>query len=823
MKFTKVTSTLPEKITKRVELVDGVLKKTAAASMVEGKAEMVAVSSLTEFAQELMQTDSSTAFVYGLASAGDCKLVTKAEFEKRGRPKGYSPRTNEAFRWNAGPSIMFLDYDCAAGEVPMSKEELIQSLEHACKGITSAGYIVTTSASANILDGEGNDLTGVSGQRVYLPVQSGLDIPRAAKVLEERLWLSGQGRIEISKSGAMLTRSLFDFAVYQPSRLDFVGAADLVPPLHQRPKLPQVVDKGQLLDTTKIIKHDLKRDAARAKDMIEKAKVEAKPESDRVMGDYIDHRAERESEKFGVPLADVKKRLTALLKGGELNADFLLYTRAGTVTVAEVMANPEQWDRVQCLSPGEEDYRGGDYCGIIHADDNPMVFSLAHGGMSFPFAKEKEAPTSSEPDAKGESGAIHAIVDNKGGSTFLMENKAGNFVRMNPALTKRKLVAKGMPEEDAEAMMDEASFERPIVYAGPVSGMKKGSRKLADQNILVTTEMDIPEAKAGDWQFLYDLIDGMFPDDDNKDRFMAWLYHSWKSLKDGVWSPLPVLCLGGPKGCGKTLTVTVANMVLGEGTVGKAFRWASGGTNFNAEMLQCNLLEIDDEISSTQKGARDAIGATFKQIAVVGTHAIEAKGVQSFTCPTFWRMVVCCNDEPESLKVLPVNNDGLQDKYLLLRAVKPEVPVEARTGEEREALRQKIRECIPGFLHYMQEADWSDTFADGRMIVTGWQDDQLMKSLNVMTPAAQLLELVDLANPYSEVTGCWEGKAMELQQLLANCDATKMAAHRVLSYATSCGIYLSQLAKSVAPDRVESAGVANGNTGKVWRIYPDQS
>ncbi len=819
MKFTKITSSLPEKITKKIELVDGKLKKTAAANMVEGKAEVVAVSSLTEFAQELMSTDSSTAFVYGIPNAGDCQLLTKGEYEMRGRPKGFSPRTNDAFRWNAGPSIMFLDYDAAPGEEPMSREDLVASLEHACPGILDAGYIWTTSASAGIMDGDGNDLTGISGQRIYIPVKSGLDIPRATVVLEEKLWNAGMGRIEIAKNGAMLKRSLFDFAVYQQSRLDFVGPADLQPPLNQKPKLPMVVERGQLLDTAKVIKHRVQKDSKDAEALVAKAKADAAPEAEAVRGSYIDHRSEREASKLGVPVEQVRERLEKLLVGGELSADFVLFTREGNVTVAEAMADAK-WDGVQCLDPAEPDYRGGDYCGIIHVDENPLVYSLAHGGRTFPFVKEGEEPVGKDECEKPHS--IHAIVDNKGGSTFLMENSSGEYVRMNPALTKRHLSRSGMADDDAEILMDDTSFNRPIVYAGPVSGMKKGEHKLGDQNILVTRELDIPEAKAGDWQFLYDLIDGMFPDDENKDRFMAWLYHAWKSLKGGVWSPLPVLCLGGPKGCGKTLTVTVANMVLGGGPVGKAFRWASGSTNFNAELLQCNLLEIDDEISSTQKGARDEIGAKFKQVSVVGTHAIEAKGVQSFTCPTFWRMVVCCNDEPESLKVLPVNNDGLQDKYLLLRAVKPEVPLVARTGGEREALRQKIRECIPGFLHYMQEAEWNDGFADDRMVVTGWQDAQLMKSLNVMTPAAQLLELVDLANPYSEVDGFWEGRAMDLQTMLNSCDATRMASQKVLTYATSCGIYLSQLAKSIAPDRVEASGKLRGNGAKVWRIYPEE-
>jgi hypothetical protein len=818
MKFTKITSSLPEKITKKIELVDGKLKKTAAANMVEGKAEVVAVSSLTEFAQALMSTDSSTAFVYGIPNAGDCQLLTKSEYEKRGRPKGFSPRTNDAFRWNAGPSIMFLDYDAVPGEEPMSREDLVASLEHACPGILDAGYIWTTSASAGILDGEGNDLTGISGQRIYIPVKSGLDIPRATEVLEEKLWNAGMGRIEIAKNGAMLKRSLFDFAVYQQSRLDFVGPADLQPPLNQKPKLPMVVERGQLLDTAKVIKHRVQKDSKDAEALVAKAKADATPEAEAVRGSYIDHRSEREASKLGVPVEQVRERLEKLLVGGELSADFVLYTRKGQVTVAEAMADPEAWSGVQCLSPGEEDYRGGDYCGIIHVDENPQVFTLAHGGMTFPFAKV-EAPTSEESDAKQDEGPVHALVDTKGNPTFLIRNKAGQYARLNPKAAKTQLGIQGIPDDEADAILHEQAFEHPLVYAGAISGLNTGRHTLEDQNVLVTRELEIPDAKAGDWSFLYNMIDDMFPDAENRDRYMAWLYHAWKSLKTRKWQPLPVMCLGGPKGCGKTLSVTVANIIMGEGTVGKAFKWATGGTSFNAEMLPCNLLEIDDEISSTVKGARDAIGATFKQLAVVGRYSIEAKGQQAFTCPTFWRLFLCCNDEAESLRILPINNAGLADKYLLLRAVKPENPVNAVTGEEREELRRKIREAVPGFLHYMQEADWNTRYTDDRMVVTGWQDPQLMSTVNVMSPAGQLLELIDILNPYVESQGFWEGTAVELKQLLLDCDRTKFVTQNEFKYTNQVGRLLAELAKSVSPERVECLGVRKSSNTNDWRIY----
>ena len=64
-------------------------------------------------------------------------------------------------------------------------------------------------------------------------------IPRAGQVLFDRLWLAGFGRYEISKSGALLARTVMDATVFQPERLDFCGGAAVGKGLVQR--LPEPV------------------------------------------------------------------------------------------------------------------------------------------------------------------------------------------------------------------------------------------------------------------------------------------------------------------------------------------------------------------------------------------------------------------------------------------------------------------------------------------------------------------------------------------------------------------------------------------------------
>ena len=59
------------------------------------------------------------------------------------------------------------------------------------------------------------------------------DIERAGQVLFDRLWLAGHGYFKVSSAGTLLSRTLVDGSVYQPSRLDFVAGAVCKPPLVQ--------------------------------------------------------------------------------------------------------------------------------------------------------------------------------------------------------------------------------------------------------------------------------------------------------------------------------------------------------------------------------------------------------------------------------------------------------------------------------------------------------------------------------------------------------------------------------------------------------------
>ena len=118
-----------------------------------------------------------------------------------------------------------LDGDSPPGKPPLSKDEWLTCLYEACPDLAKVARLWRASTTSYIYDKSGNELRGLTGQRLYVGVVDGADIPRAGEVLFKRLWLKGHGRIEISKSGAFLKRAPVDAAVFSPERLDFVAGA----------------------------------------------------------------------------------------------------------------------------------------------------------------------------------------------------------------------------------------------------------------------------------------------------------------------------------------------------------------------------------------------------------------------------------------------------------------------------------------------------------------------------------------------------------------------------------------------------------------------
>lgn len=420
LQFTRYTAITPKRLSKRFTHIGGALIKEGGGNMTDGIAERLTVASLEEFAALLPTLTPNQALSYGINGHDRARVVVKEAVVNTHGDLPVIARTRDYFEWSSGPGVMMLDYDPAADALPLAREALYAALLNACPMLIDTPMIWRPSASSCIHAGD-QELRGIAGQRLYVPVLDARDIPRAGQALFDRLWLAGHGRYELSKSGAFLSRSLIDTSVFQPERLDFCGGADCGKGLVQ--KLPDPIifhPDAAYLDTALIpdLSADERQTLADLQDTLKQALAE---EQARVRETWIASRVDEcvkslpeAEQEVTRPILERVYRQAA--EGGRLGFDFELTvvpkgsrTRK-TVTVADLLRYQSRYHEATTLDPLEPDYPDGQarLVGWINLRARaPYLQSQAHGGIRYWLGDESQAI---EPPPL-DDGYFDAVVD----------------------------------------------------------------------------------------------------------------------------------------------------------------------------------------------------------------------------------------------------------------------------------------------------------------------------------------------------------------------------------------------------------------------------
>lgn len=334
-------------------------------------------------------------------------------------------RTKEHFQRPAGPGLFALDIDGKGfpphilAKLTAQPGKLSGALAGVCPPLGTAAMVIRSSVSVGIRNKATDQQTpGTSGQHRYFLVRDGADAAAFADRLRDHLMLAGFGWAEVSKSGAVLFRTLIDdSASADASRLlyeaDAVLADDALE--HVADARKPTVREGGLLDTRALpdLTDEQRAELASIKDKLRAGK---RGECETVRASWL---AERGSELVsrGVKPEVATRVLIRACETCELEPDFLLQLDDGSaVTIREIMGQPAKYHGKTCADPLEPDYGGGRNKAIIYTDGIPQIRSLAHGGITYPLRPNAEAFfTAGSPDdwqepvdlfADGEPGAL---------------------------------------------------------------------------------------------------------------------------------------------------------------------------------------------------------------------------------------------------------------------------------------------------------------------------------------------------------------------------------------------------------------------------------
>jgi hypothetical protein len=378
-------------LTKRYWLdAAGDVEKDTRCLLGRGTATLATAHGLHELAAILDGLEHSQAVAYGVTGHAEARVVTKKELHEQ---PGAIARSREFFAFPKGPAVLMLDHDSDHTQAPIETGEALRAkLVEACPELTDAPMLWRSSASSFIERTDtGEQIAGLRGQRIYIPVIDGSDIPRAGRALYERLWLAGFGRYVVAKGGDLLDRNLIDASVFDPERLDFAAGAKCTAPLVQR-RPPAIVwhDPAGLFDSRLVA--DLSADEREVvKAHRDAARGAVAEEAHAVRTAYINDHAKALVESHGLTIERALHVVGEAVTRHKLFAEFVLHPEDGApVTVGQVLDDPVRWHGRRFGDPMEPDYRNDKRISWVNlrSGGRPYLHSFAHGGRRFELLRQ---------------------------------------------------------------------------------------------------------------------------------------------------------------------------------------------------------------------------------------------------------------------------------------------------------------------------------------------------------------------------------------------------------------------------------------------------
>lgn len=351
---------------------------------------------------------------------------------------------------------------------------------------------------------------------------------------------------------------------------------------------------------------------------------------------------------------------------------------------------------------------------------------------------------------------------------------------------------------------------RNVAWAGEIAGYHAGIQEFSGRRLLIMNGPKIVASQERDWPILRNFFETLFPDVCQRHSFLAWLAHCRRALISGYRRQSPALALVGDRGNGKSLLISVINRCLG-GRSASAYRYLSGATPFNSDVIGAELLVVDDEAASTDFRTRLKHSQIIKALLFAESVRLEAKGVDAITVAPIQALVMAVNSDPQHIRVLPEIDTSMEDKIVLISTDRGELPADLR-GSSR--LEEVLTQETPGFLHYLESQDYSSHYDSGRLRC--YWDSRVVDALCLLSPEMQLHALI-VATPALART-CRPGgvvpefTAAEIQAALMENAGTRHAASTLLTYPNSCGIYLAKLAD------IPGTGISRGRIDSRTRI-----
>lgn len=356
----------------------------------------------------------------------------------------------------------------------------------------------------------------------------------------------------------------------------------------------------------------------------------------------------------------------------------------------------------------------------------------------------------------------------------------------------------------------------PVVFRpeGLVEVNGKSVLNTSTKRVIRPAPVDCP-AWGENFEYIASVVDALFPVSyEGRKYFLSWLSVFYKmALSESLSSGHNVVVAGGA-GMGKTLLQRgiIAKLF---GGMAEAGDYLMGKDSFGGELFENALWCLDDASVAANREMHRVFSEAIKKMAANRTHKVHAK--YAMPAQTMWqgRVMVSCNDDAQSVQMLPAMDMSIADKLILLR-----VPAGSRKPEflpfaEGEAV---IGKELPHFARFLECWTIPEECADPDPRFGGlrhWADPYLVRTANHSSSTAPLAEILDdfmtSFAAMSPSSAYWEGTAAQLHAAL-NADTGRKESMR--SYPLEK--LMTQLTALVQKGyRIE---LASESPHRIWRL-----
>lgn len=229
------------------------------------------------------------------------------------------------------------------------------------------------------------------------------------------------------------------------------------------------------------------------------------------------------------------------------------------------------------------------------------------------------------------------------------------------------------PGSEIDKVMAHVHQFNRVEAALPFVHMPSGLLKFDRRKYLNTADIkcmepsdQVPQFWGDGFPWFAGFMDNFFRPKSQLDYFLSWWHYFYKNALRQTPQPGHALFFVGDPGVGKTLLSTrIVSATVGGHADASSF--LLGDERFTASTLRFPVMTVDDTVPATDSLRHNRYSSMVKKIVANRWHGYEQKFQKAGKVLWHGRIIVTCNADPESIRLLPNMDISIRDKVCLFR------------------------------------------------------------------------------------------------------------------------------------------------------------